>query len=410
MYKLIKLILYRIKHNKAFLITYLVLIPIIIALAIYFTNSISHTIQIGIVGDIDTSQNSQIKYTYLDTLPSTSELVLNQYDAIIVQDDKNIDVLSTKGETYNQTITLLINGQIDSLPVNDNQRGSASNILGFLMMVILLLGGQIYKYYFDERTGINKRILSTSVSCYQYLLSHFIVVYIFLFIPATIIICSALFVFKITLSIAQRILSTSVSCYQYLLSHFIVVYIFLFIPATIIICSALFVFKITLSIAPWKFILILALLCFFATSFGLWSNVLSKSLEESMMFGNMFAIIGTIVSGWKFILILALLCFFATSFGLWSNVLSKSLEESMMFGNMFAIIGTIVSGGITQVTNNEIFNYVVQFFPQKQVMTTLSALENKNVLPTSGIIYSLLLSLVLIISAIVIEKRKLSVR
>ena len=82
----------------------------------------------------------------------------------------------------------------------------------------------------------------------------------------------------------------------------------------------------------------------------------------------------------------------------------------MMFGNMFAIIGTIVSGGITQVTNNEIFNYVVQCFPQKQVMTTLSALENKNVLPTSGIIYSLLLSLVLIISAIVIEKRKLSVR
>ena len=82
----------------------------------------------------------------------------------------------------------------------------------------------------------------------------------------------------------------------------------------------------------------------------------------------------------------------------------------MMFGNMFAIIGTIVSGRITQVTNNEIFNYVVQFFPQKQVMTTLSALENKNVLPTSGIIYSLLLSLVLIISAIVIEKRKLSVR
>ena len=77
----------------------------------------------------------------------------------------------------------------------------------------------------------------------------------------------------------------------------------------------------------------------------------------------------------------------------------------MMFGNMFAIIGTIVSGGITQVTNNEIFNYVVQFFPQKQVMTTLSALENKNVLPTSGIIYSLLLSLVLIISAIVIDRK-----
>ena len=119
-------------------------------------------------------------------------------------------------------------------------------------MVILLLGGQIYKYYFDERTGINKRILSTSVSCYQYLLSSFYC-------------CFIIFSFY--------------SCHDNHLQ------------------CLLFVFKITLSIALWKFILILALLCFFATSFGLWSNVLSKSLEESMMFGNMFAIIGTIVSG-----------------------------------------------------------------------------------------------------------------
>ena len=40
-----------------------------------------------------------------------------------------------------------------------------------------------------------------------------------------------------------------------------------------------------------------------------------------------------------------LLCFFATAFGLWINVLSKTLEESMMLGNMFAIVGAIVSGG-----------------------------------------------------------------
>lgn len=316
MIKLIKLVLYRIKHNKAFLITYLVLIPIVIAIAVYFTNSISHSMQIGVVGNIDIMPNNQIEYIYLDKMPNTSQLVLNQYDAIITQENQNIKVLSTKGEEYNQMIRLLVSGQLDSLPDVDNQRGSASNILGFLMMVILLLGGQIYKYYFDERDGINKRILSTSVHCYQYLLSHFIVVLCFLFIPAVIVICGAIVIFDIALSIAL----------------------------------------------------------------------------------------------WQFVLVLLLLCFFATSFGLFVNVLSKTLEESLMFGNMFAIVGTIVSGGFAQVTDNEIFNSIVQVFPQKQIMSLLNSLENNTTLPYLGIFYILSISIILIVSAIKIEKRKLSYR
>ncbi|WP_455683246.1 ABC transporter permease [Thomasclavelia sp.] len=316
MIKLIKLVLYRIKHNKAFLITYLILIPIVIAIAVYFTNSISYGIQIGVVGDIDIVSNDQIDYIHLDTIPDTSQLVLNQYDAIVTQEKENIKVISTKGQEYNQIIQLLVSGQLDSLPSTNHQRGSASNILGFLMMVILLLGGQIYKYYFDERAGINKRILSTSVHCYQYLLSHYIVVLCFLFIPAVTVICGVIVIFDIALSIAL----------------------------------------------------------------------------------------------WQFILVLLLLCFFATSFGLWVNVLSKTLEESLMFGNMFAIVGTIVSGGFAQVTDNGIFNTIVQFFPQKQIMSLLNGLENNTTLPYLGIFYVLSISIILIIFAIKIEKRKLSFR
>lgn len=316
MIKLIKLVLYRIKHNKAFLITYLVLIPIVITIAVYFTNSISYGIHIGVVGDVNITPNDQIEYIHLDSIPNTSQLVLNQYDAIITQENQNITVLSTKGEEYNQMIQLLVSGQLNSLPDTDDQRGSASNILGFLMMVILLLGGQIYKYYFDERNGINKRILSTSVQCYQYLLSHFIVVLCFLFIPAVIVICGAIIIFDIVLSIAL----------------------------------------------------------------------------------------------WQFVLVLLLLCFFATSFGLFINVLSKTLEESLMFGNMFAIVGTIVSGGFAQVTDNEIFNTIIQVFPQKQIMLLLNGLESNTTLPYLGIFYILSISIILILSAINIEKRKSSYR
>ena len=243
MLKLMKLIFYRISHDKAFLIVYLVLIPIVMGIAVYFTNTMSYQMQIGVVGDIETVVNDEIQYIPLKEIPKNSQMVLNQYDAVVYQEGLNVKVLSTKGEEYNQAIQLLMNGQIDSLST-DKGRGTASNILGFLMMVISLLGVQIYSYYFDERKGINKRILGTSVHCYQYMLSHFIVVFSFLFVPAVTVICGALFIFDIALSIAL-----------------------------------------------WQFVLTLMLLCFFATAFGLWINVLSKTLEESMMLGNMFAIV-----------------------------------------------------------------------------------------------------------------------
>lgn len=313
MLKHIKLIIYRIKNNKAFLITYLVLIPLILAMAVYFTNSISYNIQIGVVGNMKIAESDKIDYVYLDTLPTTSELVLNQYDAILIQARQDIEVISTKGEKYNQAVKLLINGQIESLTNTANQRGTASNILGFLMMIILLLGVQLFKYYFDERSGINKRILGTSIHCYQYLVSHFIVVFGFLFIPAAVVICSVIYIFNIVLSIAM----------------------------------------------------------------------------------------------WKFLLVLLLLCFFASVFGLIVNVLSRTLEESMMFGNMFAIIGAIVSGAFVKVTDNQVFNTIIQIFPQKQIMSLLEMLENNIDISYGGLFYVMILTIVLIGLAIIIEKKKL---
>lgn len=316
MLKLIKLIIYRIIHNKAFLITYLLLIPLVIAMAVYFTNNISMSMKIGVVGNVEVIKNDEIDFITLKELPKNSSLILSQYDAILIEEDHSYKVISLKGEEYNQAIKLLLSGQIDTLADDGQQRGTASNILGFLMMVISLLGVQIYEYYFDERKGINKRILSASVDYWQYMLSHFIVVFIFLFVPAVAVISGAIFIFDITLSIPL----------------------------------------------------------------------------------------------YQFILVLMLLCFFATSFGLWINSICKSKEESMMYGNMFAIVGTIISGGIIQVTDNEIFNRIVQIFPQKHVMTVLSDLENNLSLSIGIVGYVVVLSIALIVFAIIIEKKKLPSR
>lgn len=316
MLKLINMTFYRIKDNKGFLITYLVLIPIVIGIAVYFTNTISYNVNVGIVGTIETVENKEIHYTKLEQVPENSELVLNTYDAIIIQNEEGIEIKSTNGKEFEQAILLMVTGQIDTLQDNSNQRGAASNILGFLTMVILLLGVQLYKYYFDERNGINKRIMGTSIRTSEYMLSHFLVVLGFLFIPAVTVIIGAIVIFNITIAIAM----------------------------------------------------------------------------------------------WQFVLVLFLLCFFATSFGLWMNTVSKTLEESMMIGNMFAIAGSIISGSFVQVTDNQIFNNIIQFLPQKQIMSLLEALESNTTIPYIGILFVIGISIVLLTLGILIEKKKLPSR
>ncbi|MEG0366643.1 MAG: ABC transporter permease [Coprobacillus sp.] len=316
MLKLMKLVLYRIIHNKDFLIVYLILIPTVIGIAVYFTNTVSLNMRIGVIGEVEVVENDKVKYVYLDDVPNNSQLVLNEYDAVVVQEGNDFKVQSTKGEEYNQALKLFVTGQITSLQDDSLQRGNATTIIGFLMMVVLLLGGQIYCYYFDERNGINKRILSTSIGCRQYMLSHFSVTLMFLFIPAVVVICGCVTVFNIVLSIPM----------------------------------------------------------------------------------------------WQFILVLLLLCFFSASFGLWMNSLCNSMDESLMFGNMFAIAGSIVAGGFVQVTSNEIFNNIVQFLPQKQIMALLESLENSTALSYAGVFYVIGVSLILIVAGIIIERKRLPSR
>lgn len=316
MFKLMKLVLYRIIHDKANLITYLVLIPIVLAMAIYITNSVTFSMSIGVVGDIKVVDNVNIRYSYLEAVPATSQMVLNEYDAVVVQDSQGMKVISTKGADFDQMIPLLVSGQIDSLPETGMQRGNATQIIGFLMMVVSLLGVQIYAYYFDERKGIHKRILGSYIHCYEYIMSHFIVVLGFVFVPAVIVLCAIIAFFHIVLSIALG----------------------------------------------------------------------------------------------QFILVLFLLCLFAASFGIWVSTVFQTFEESMMFGNMVAIVGTILAGGFVEVTHNEFFNFIVQVLPQKQIMLLLNALENHSSLPLIGIVYVIALSLTMLVIAMIIEKKKLPMR
>ena len=316
MKNLIKNICYRIKNDKSYLIVYLILMPIFIFFAIYFTNSISYQLQVGVIGNHEiTIDNHHVNIMNIDEVPKTSEFLLNKYDVVIQFEDGSYKILSAKGEAFEHQMQAVLEGR-EIETEEQNTRGAATNIVGFLLMVVGLLGVQLYMFYYEERSGINKRIMSTSITYKKYLLSHFVVNFFFLLIPAVIMILSAIFLFNIEILIT--------------------------IP--------------------------------------------------------------------QLVGVLSLLIFFATAFGLWINAITDSADNAMMYGNMFAIIGSIVCGGFAPITNNVIFNNVIQFLPQRQIMLLLENLENGLAVNILGIIYVIVISIILIIFAIRIEKRMISKR
>ena len=80
----------------------------------------------------------------------------------------------------------------------------------------MLLGSMLYKFYYQDKKGTDKRILCGDISYKQYILSHILVVFAILFIP-TICICilaNALFHLNMFVSIiifTLCLLSTSFS-------------------------------------------------------------------------------------------------------------------------------------------------------------------------------------------------------
>ncbi|MCL2354565.1 MAG: ABC transporter permease, partial [Oscillospiraceae bacterium] len=196
-------------------------------------------------------ESEYINIVRLEENPKVSKLVIGRYDAIIIFEDDSFKVETTRGEDVRLVIEGMLTGEITEINIEDEEtRGAVSNILGFNMILTLLLGLQIYMFYFEERGGINKRIVSTNVSYLKYLFSHFAVVLIYLFIPAVVIITSSLFLFNLYTSIAIS-----------------------------------------------QIVFIIFVLCFFGASFGLFISTVSKSLEASFAVGNMFVILTSLISG-----------------------------------------------------------------------------------------------------------------
>ena len=115
-----------------------------------------------------------------------SDLVKNKYEAVISFENGKAEVDTIKGDDFKSKLEKIANGE--NVTIKDGEkRGVAANIVGYITMFVILLGVMLYKFFFDDKKGIAKRIISANISYEQYVFSHFISVFIMIFVPTVII-------------------------------------------------------------------------------------------------------------------------------------------------------------------------------------------------------------------------------
>lgn len=250
MINVIKGILYRMVNNKGYLMMPVLITPIVIATAIYFSSSFMIKANIGVVGGNDINFNSdEINIIRLENKVPISDLVKNKYEAVIYFENGIPVVETIKDKEFKNKLERIANGEKVTLEDGD-KRGVAANIVGYITMFVITLGVLLYKFFFDDQKGIAKRVISANISYEQYVFSHFASVFLMILIPTAII----------------TLLSKEI-------------------------------FNLNTRVTAIELGFIIMILSFLGSAFGLLMSSVTRSEESAAMLGNMINIITTLLAG-----------------------------------------------------------------------------------------------------------------
>ncbi|MCY3055444.1 ABC transporter permease [Aerococcus sp. CDC-944-U94] len=130
-----------------------------------------------------------------------SHLISGDYDAYISQEEGKYKILTVRNVGLKEKLSQLLNEGQQSveaeLRANDNHFKIIISVLTMSSMILSLI---LYRFYFDDRQGIDKRIYSAGLSTFSYLSQHILFNYLILF-TINALACTVLFpVFDLELS------------------------------------------------------------------------------------------------------------------------------------------------------------------------------------------------------------------
>lgn len=177
-----------------------------------------------------------------------TNLISGKYDAYITKENGRYKVTTVRSTTLKNKLSQYLNeGKSISMSASTENSNRFKIIISVLAMSSMVLSLILYRFYFDDRTGIDKRIYLSGVSNLSYIL-------------------------------------------QQVLLNFLVLFIINLIGCVML----LPIFGLEVS---WKLILYIFLVVQFAANFGMFLSTITKKNQGALLIGTMLSVLTMLLSG-----------------------------------------------------------------------------------------------------------------
>lgn len=198
----------RMLTKKAVMIIALVIVPLMIGVAIFFSGDpvIKETIAFVTTNNHTNHVPSDPNFRIIQVQqkPKISDLVIGKYVAVVEKNNDNSYTVTTlKNEADKKVIEQLFkNGNLPASYKGEDklwaERGVGTNILGFIVMLILIQGVALTTLYPEDRMiKTYRRILTSPFSAKKYLFVQTVFTFLCLYIPSYLAIVMTTTLFKV---------------------------------------------------------------------------------------------------------------------------------------------------------------------------------------------------------------------
>lgn len=241
--------LQRFWKEKTYAIISFLLVFITIAATSFVVTMESQKVKIGVTKTAIellemNNNNISIKEVERDMNYYTN-LISGEYDAYINKEDGKYKVTTVRNSTLGMKLSQYLNeGKSLTASSNNNYYKIIITVMAMSSMILSLI---LYRYYFDDRNGLDKRIYLSGVSNFSYVLQQ-------------------------------------------------VVFNFLILFTTNLLSSLILLPLFDLNIS-WKLVLYILLIELFSASFGIFLSTLTKKNQGALIIGTMVSVITMLLSG-----------------------------------------------------------------------------------------------------------------
>lgn len=181
--------LYRIIAQKASVIVAVVVVPVMIAIAILFSQNMDKKAEIALVTNNphNVTKSDKLKIDVMNEKPAYSKLLLGKYAAIVEEKKAGTyDITMIKNQEDKEVVENFFKyGKlIESSNSKAMKRGTGTNIIGYILMIILMQAVSLITLYPEDRTlKTFRRVLTAPISEGLYIFAQEIFTFLGVYIP-----------------------------------------------------------------------------------------------------------------------------------------------------------------------------------------------------------------------------------